>query len=85
MIKFNEKDWLKPYIDLYTELWKNSNNGFENGFCKLMDNSVVGKTMKDARKHREIKLATKDGRRHYLVSEPNYDATKSYKIWWGRI
>lgn len=50
-----------------------------------MDNSVVGKTMKDARKHREIKLATKDGRRHYLVSEPNYDATKSYKIWWGRI
>ena len=48
----------------------------EKDFCKLMNNPVFGKTMEDAQKHREIKLAAKDERRHYFVSESNYDATK---------
>ena len=41
-----------------------------------MNNSVFGKTMESVRKHRDIKLATISKRRRYLVSEPNYHATK---------
>ena len=41
-----------------------------------MNNSVFGKTMKNVRKHRDIKLVTTDKRRNQLVSEPNYDTTK---------
>ena len=41
-----------------------------------MNDSVFGKTMKNVRKHRDIKLVTTDKRRNQLVSEPNYHETK---------
>ena len=34
------------------------------------------KTMKNVRKHRNIKLVTTEKRRNYLVSEQNYHTTK---------
>ena len=43
-----------------------------------MNNAVFGKTMKNLRKHRDIKLATTKRRSNYLVSEPNYHTTKFY-------
>ena len=72
VIEFNQKEWLKPYIDMNTELRKAANNDFEKDFFKLMNNSVFGKTMENIRKHRDIKLVTTDKKRSKLVSEPNY-------------
>ena len=43
-----------------------------------MNNAVFGKTMENVRKHRNIKLVTAERRRNYLVSEPNYHATKFF-------
>ena len=43
-----------------------------------MDNAVFGKTMENVRKYCGIKLVTAEKRRHYLVSEPNYDTTKFF-------
>ena len=43
-----------------------------------MNNSVFRKTMKNVRKHRDIKLFTTEKRRNYLVSEPNYHTTKLF-------
>ena len=37
-----------------------------------MNNSVIGKTMENIRKHRDIKLVTTDKKRSKLVSKPNY-------------
>ena len=34
--------------------------------------------MENTRKHRDIKLVTTNGRRNYLVSEPNYHTTKGF-------
>ena len=76
LIHFNQEAWLKPYIDMNTELRKQAKNDFEKDFFKLMNNSVLGKTMENVRKHRDIKLVTTDKRRNQLVSEPNYHTTK---------
>ena len=78
LIQFNQKRWLKPYIDMSTELRKKAKNEFEKDFFKLINNAVFGKTMENVRKHRNIKLVTTDKRRNQLVSEPNYHTTKYF-------
>ena len=76
VIQFNQEAWLKPAIDMNTELRKRAKNDFEKDFFKLMNNSVFRKTMANVRKHSDIKLVKTDKRGNQPVSEPNYHTTK---------
>ena len=43
-----------------------------------MINSVFGKSMKNIRKPRDIKLVTTERRRNYLLSEPTFHSKKFF-------
>ena len=74
--EFDQEAWLKPCIDMNTDLRKQTKKYFEKYFFKLMNNSVFGKTMENVRNHRDIKIVTTDKRRSILASEPSYRSTK---------
>ena len=61
-----------------TKLRNGAKNEFEKDFFKLMNNFVFRKTMKNVRKHRDIKLVTTNENRNKLVSEPNYQTIKHF-------
>ena len=75
VIKFNQKNWLKPYIDMNTKLRQEANNNFDK---VLMNIPIFGKTMENARKYRDIKLVTTESSRNYLVPEPHSHTTKFF-------
>ena len=54
-LKFEQKPWLAPYIELNTNQRKLATNNFDKDFFKLMNNSIFGKQWKML----EIELITK--------------------------
>ena len=71
-ITFTECAWLKPYIDLNTDLRAKAKNDFEKDFFKLMNNSVFGKTMENIRNRVDIRLVTRESQAKKLTCKPNY-------------
>ena len=64
---------------MWIQSWeKMQKNNLEKDFFKMINNSVFGKTMRNVRKQKDIKLVKTETRRNYLMSEPNYDATNFF-------
>lgn len=78
VLQFNQKPFMKKYIDFNTDKRKISKNDFEKNFFKLMNNSVFGKTMENVRKHIDIKLCTSDDKFRKLVNDCRYSSCKVF-------
>ena len=72
-VKFNERTWLKDYIQLNTDLRTKGTTEFEKDFFKLMNNSVFGKTMENIRNRIDVRLVTEEKELEKLVKKPNFD------------
>ena len=71
-IKFIESAWLKPYIEMNTNLRTQAKNNFEKDFFKLMNNSVFGKTMENIRNRVDVKLVNTEEKARKLIAKPNF-------------
>ena len=70
-IKFKESEWMRPYIEMNTNIRTKAKNNFEKDFFKLMNNSVFGKTMENIRNRVNVKLVNTQERLKKLVAKPN--------------
>ena len=72
IIKFQQRAWLKPWIDFNTGKRKEAKSDFEKDLFKLMNNAVCGKTMADKRKHMDFELVDNDVRSEKYVNNPTF-------------
>ena len=78
-IKFEEKDWMKSYIDKNTELRTKAISDFEKDFFKLGNNSVFGKTNEDETKRCTVELVTTVKRLKKLTCKKNLKGVRVFK------
>ena len=77
-IKFIESEWMKPYIEMNTNLRTQAKNNYEKDFFKLMNNSVFGKTMENIRNRVNVKLVNTEEKFKKLSAKPNYKGCKIF-------
>ena len=58
IIKFIQSYWLKPYIQLNTELRVKAKTMFGVSLAKLMKNAFFGKTCEDGRMYKNVSICT---------------------------
>ena len=67
VIQFDQEAWLKPYININSELRKEAKNDLQKELFKLMNSSVLGKTMENVRNHREYQNSTTNNKEILLI------------------
>ncbi|XP_044005508.1 uncharacterized protein LOC122850422 [Aphidius gifuensis] len=75
VLKFKQRAWLKPYIDLNTELRTKATSLFAKNLFKSLINICFGKMLESTRSQRIIKLVSRyggRGRARALISKPNF-------------
>ena len=73
ILTFDEKSFLKEYIDLNTNLRKKAKNDLEKDLFKLMNNAIFGKSMENVLNRSNIRLINNDPEKLLkLIREPNF-------------
>ena len=75
---FEQRDWLKLYINFNTEKRKQATNDFEMDLFKPMNNSVLGKTMTNLYKNVKVKLINNSKQLIKLTASPAFDSFRIF-------
>ena len=74
ILTFDEKPFLKKFIDLNTELRKKAKNDLEKDLFKLMNNAIFGKIMENVLNKSNVKSINNDPEKLLkLIKEPNFE------------
>ena len=69
---FDQRPWLKKYIDFNTVKRSQATTPFAKDFFKLMNNAMFGKTMENVRNRRKLELVTDRKRFIKLAALPTF-------------
>ena len=72
VVSFQQKCWLKPWMDFNTNKRKNATSDFEKDMYKLMNNAVYGKTMENVREHINFELVDTPEEYAKCVNNPTF-------------
>ena len=72
IMRFRERAWLKPYIDLNSTLRAAATNSFDSNLYKLMNNSVYGKCLESTRNRCKVRTFTDRAKFEAFVSRPEF-------------
>ena len=75
---FNEKPFLKEYIDYNSSMRAKSKSDFEKDFYKLMNNSVFGKTMENVKNRIDAKIVIGEKNIKKYIKSPLYKGNKIF-------
>ena len=78
VIEFNQKPWMKDFIDFNINKRKQSKNEFEKRFFKIMCNATYGRTIMNLRKRQNISLINDATKLNVFVKKPNYISSKIF-------
>ena len=73
VLKFQQSNYLKSYINLNTKLRQQSKNDFDIALYKLLNNSLFGKTIQDNRKHLKVKIALNEYQCNKWIRKPIFE------------
>ena len=71
VIRFRQSLWMRPYIQMNTDLRAAAKNDMEKDFHKLMNNAVYGKTCENMRKRTDIRLINDVQKAAKLLDKPH--------------
>ena len=72
ILSFDQRPWLREYIDFNTAQRAATSSNFLKNLFKLMNNSIFGKTMENVRNRRQIEFAHTAKRLKNLVARPTF-------------
>ena len=77
-LKFDESPWLKPYIDLNTDLRTKAKNRSDYDTYKLMNNAVFGKTCENKLNRTDYRLSSSRNEVRKFIARPTFKDVTAY-------
>ncbi len=72
IIQFDQKNWMRKYVDFNTKKRKEANNEFDKNIYKLKNNSVFGKTCENLRQRKKITIVNSNQKAKKIITKSTY-------------